>query len=174
MLILLNLFRGWPRYSYRQFCGTLLIYWGTGSAVLRIRDILVRIRIRGSVPLYWSGSGSGYLQDGNQKLVFLPYFLKLHLHHFSKTKSGSGSTAKTFLFTKISLFYCWKQPGFPESWPLIFYFLFYFFYLCFPFYFGSGSISGTGMHSGSRSAKTKSCGSSGSGSTTLINAPDCT
>jgi hypothetical protein len=54
-------------------------------AVLRIRDILVRIRIRGSVPLT-NGSGSAVfvsdLQDGNLKLLLVfAYFFKLHLHH---------------------------------------------------------------------------------------------
>jgi len=65
-------------------------------AVLRIRDILVRIRIRGSVPLT---SGSGFdpdpaisvsdLQDGTQKCLFdyYRYFIKLHLHHFSKIRN---------------------------------------------------------------------------------------
>jgi hypothetical protein len=44
------------------------------SAVLRIRDILVRMLIRGSVPLT-DGSGSCYF------LFFAYYFLKVHLHH---------------------------------------------------------------------------------------------
>ncbi len=47
------------------------------DAVLRIRDILVRIQIqiRGSVPLT------------NGSVFFCYYFLKLYLHHFSKIKS---------------------------------------------------------------------------------------
>jgi hypothetical protein len=51
------------------------------SAVLRIYDILVRIRIRGSMPLtngYGSGSGSCYFshwpQDANKKLIFSQFF----------------------------------------------------------------------------------------------------
>jgi hypothetical protein len=76
--------------------------------VFRIHEILgwIRIRIRGSMPLT-CGSGSGSwildpdpaffvidLQDASQKLIFntifsayYPYFLKVHLHHFSKIKS---------------------------------------------------------------------------------------
>jgi hypothetical protein len=71
--------------------------------VFRIHDILgwIRIRIRGSMPLT-NGSGSGLdpdpaifiidLQDASKKLIFNTffssyYFLKVHLHHFSKIKS---------------------------------------------------------------------------------------
>jgi hypothetical protein len=80
------------------------------EAVFRIHDILVWIwiRIRGSMPLT-NGSGSGFgfgsgsgcgsgscffvidLQDANKKLNLKRsfsayYFLKVHLHHFSKIK----------------------------------------------------------------------------------------
>jgi hypothetical protein len=64
--------------------------------VLRIHDILVSIRIRGSMPLtYGSGFGS-YFQDANKKQICLKrfsayYFLKVHLHHFSKIKSEKKS-----------------------------------------------------------------------------------
>ncbi len=75
------------------------------GAVFRIRDILVwiRIRIRGSMPLtngYGSGFGSGSffvtdLQDANKKkfilFFLLYYFLKIHLHLFSKIKSQKES-----------------------------------------------------------------------------------
>jgi hypothetical protein len=76
-------------------------------SVLRIHDILVWIRIRRSMPLT-NGSGSGFgsgswildpdpaifvidLQDARKKLIFLNnfsvyYFLKVHLHYFSKMK----------------------------------------------------------------------------------------
>jgi hypothetical protein len=58
------------------------------KTVLLIRDILVRIRIRGSVPLT-NGSGSGSaifdLQDANQKFFLFKVFFFL-LHHFSKKK----------------------------------------------------------------------------------------
>ncbi len=77
--------------------------------MLRIHDILgwIRIRILGSMPLtngsgFGSGFGSGSwipdpaifvidLQDVSKKLIFehnfFCYFLKLHLHHFTKIKS---------------------------------------------------------------------------------------
>ncbi len=69
------------------------------KTVLRIRDILVRIRIRGSVPLTnesGSGSGSCYFRQWPSRwqrkikcfsCFFVFYFLTLHLHHFSKIKS---------------------------------------------------------------------------------------
>jgi hypothetical protein len=59
--------------------------------VLRIHEILVRIRIHGSIPLT-NGSGGdpaifvSVLQDVNKKL------LKVHLHHFSKIKSHKEVT----------------------------------------------------------------------------------
>ncbi len=74
--------------------------------VLRIHDILVwiRIRIRGSMPLTnGSGCGSGsctfhhWPSIRQQKTNFLKsfsayYFLKVHLHHFSKIKSQKEVT----------------------------------------------------------------------------------
>ncbi len=78
------------------------------GAVLRIHDILgwIRIRIRGSMPLT-NGSGSGScirillfssltFKMPAKKLIFslifsAYYFLKVHLHHFSKIKSQKGS-----------------------------------------------------------------------------------
>jgi hypothetical protein len=74
--------------------------------MLRIRYILVRIRIRGSVPLTngsKSDSGSGYcyflsvtfkMATKNYFLkVFLAYYLlKLHLRHFPKIKSHKEAT----------------------------------------------------------------------------------
>jgi hypothetical protein len=66
--------------------------------VLQIRNILVRIRIRGSVSLT---NESGSVSDFNMAtknyrnffIVFLiNYFLKLHLHRFSKIKSQKGVT----------------------------------------------------------------------------------
>jgi hypothetical protein len=67
------------------------------NPVLRIRDILGWIRIRGSMPLT-NGSGCGSChfrhwpsrrqQNTNLKKSFSAfYFLKVHLHHFSKIKS---------------------------------------------------------------------------------------
>ncbi len=77
------------------------------KAVFRIYDILgwIRIRIRGSMPLTngsGSGSGSGscyfrhWLQDASKKLIFNTifsayFFLKVHLHHFSKIKGQKES-----------------------------------------------------------------------------------
>ncbi len=70
------------------------------EAVLRIRDILVRIRIRGSVPLA-NGSGSDsrpaiFVIKNSKKLFFLCffayYFLNVHLYNFSKIKSHKEVT----------------------------------------------------------------------------------
>jgi hypothetical protein len=76
------------------------------KAVFRIHDILVRIRIRRSMPLALTdGSGSGFifgscsfvtdLQDANKKLIkkFL-HFLKVHLHNFLKIKSQKEVTKR--------------------------------------------------------------------------------
>jgi hypothetical protein len=68
--------------------------------MLRIRDILVRIRIRGSVHLTngsgsRSDSGSCYFHHQPsrwQLFAYYQYFLKLHLHHFSKIKSHKEVT----------------------------------------------------------------------------------
>ncbi len=65
------------------------------KALLRIRDILVRIRIRGSTPLTnGSGCGSCYFSlvtlktsAKNLKIIFFAYyFLRVHLHNFFKIK----------------------------------------------------------------------------------------
>ncbi len=65
--------------------------------VLRIRDILIQIRIRGSIPLTnRSWFGSCYFRQWPSrwqlKIIFLKfffayYFLKVHLHHFAKIQS---------------------------------------------------------------------------------------
>jgi hypothetical protein len=74
------------------------------AAVLRIHDILVWIRIRGSMPpTNGSGFGSGSFyyhhwpsrchQKTNLKKSFSAYdFLKVLLHHFSKIKSQKEAT----------------------------------------------------------------------------------
>ncbi len=70
------------------------------QAVLWIRDILVRIRIRGSVPLAnGTGSWSCYFRPWpsrrRQNLSFsASYFLKAHLHNFSKIKSHKEDITK--------------------------------------------------------------------------------
>jgi hypothetical protein len=71
------------------------------KAVLRIHEILVRIRISGSINLTGCGSGSSIfvsdLQD-IEKVIFFPriffayYLLKVHLHHFPKIKSHKEVT----------------------------------------------------------------------------------
>jgi hypothetical protein len=82
----------------------------TTSVVVRIQDIMVRIRIRGSIPLtneFGSRCGSGSclivsdLQDVNKKIIFFSlsffafyflYFLKVHLQNCSKIKSHKEVT----------------------------------------------------------------------------------
>ena len=73
----------------------ILMFFHIFKAVLRIHDILLRIRISGYRPLTY-GSGSCYFrhwpsrrqQKTNLKKGFSAcYFLKVHLHHFSKIKS---------------------------------------------------------------------------------------
>jgi hypothetical protein len=66
--------------------------------VLRIHDILgwIRIRIRGSMSLTDPAIFVMDLQDASKKLIFYTifsayYFLRLHLHHFSKIKSQKES-----------------------------------------------------------------------------------
>jgi hypothetical protein len=73
------------------------------KAVLRIHDILVWIRIRiwirGSMPLT-NGSGS-----------FSPYyFLKVHLHHFSKMKSQK-EVAMQYRNQGVSYYFCLVIEG---------------------------------------------------------------
>ncbi len=74
-------------------------------AVLQIHEILLRIQIRGSIPLTNLDADPEPaifvcdLQNVNKKLVFLLsffayYFLKVHLHHFSKIKSHTEVTKK--------------------------------------------------------------------------------
>ena len=67
--------------------------------VLRIHDILgwirIRIWIRRSMPLTngsGCGSGSCYFRQWRQRSFFAYYFLKVHLHHFSKIKSNTEFT----------------------------------------------------------------------------------
>jgi hypothetical protein len=74
------------------------------KAVFRIHDILVWIRIRGSMPRTngsGCGSGSCYFRHGPSRRQFktnffksftASYFLKVLLHNFSKIKSPKGVT----------------------------------------------------------------------------------
>jgi hypothetical protein len=72
------------------------------AIVLRIHDILVRIRIRGSMPRLMDPNPAIFvidLQDANKKQIFKTifsayYFLKVHLHHFSKIKSHTEVTKR--------------------------------------------------------------------------------
>jgi hypothetical protein len=78
------------------FCIDDLRKYNKHNSLLWIRDILVRIRIRGSVPLTF-GSGSCFLSSVADKMptknffeVFLlitVYLFNVHLHLSSKTKS---------------------------------------------------------------------------------------
>ncbi len=69
--------------------------------VLRIRDILVRIRIRGTVPLA-NEFGSWYFREWPSRRqlkfffsnIFCFLLLKLHLHHFSKIKCHKEVTTQ--------------------------------------------------------------------------------
>ncbi len=88
--------------------------------VLRIRNILVRIRIRGSIPLTnGSGSWSCYFSQcpSRRQQKFFPYYLlKVHLNHFSKTKShktygpyGTGSCSGSATLLRTNHFHP-KRP----------------------------------------------------------------
>ncbi len=91
-LVVLSCCGCWHPHSYR---GAFLppCFLSNSCPVLRIRDILVRIRIRGSGPLTkGSGFGSCYFRQRSSRFqlknFFSYYFLKLHSHHFSnKIKS---------------------------------------------------------------------------------------
>jgi hypothetical protein len=93
--------------------------------VLRIRDIFVRIRICGSVPLT---NGSGFspdptpdaaifvsdLQDG--KIICLLLFEATFLHHFPKIKSNKEVTTRCF-YTDSDAYLVLMDPdlGGPKS-----------------------------------------------------------
>jgi hypothetical protein len=108
--------------------------------VFRIHDILVWIRIRGSMPLtYGSGSGSRYgswscyfhhlssrcQQKTTFNFFFAFYFLKAHIHHFSKIKSpkeviNSGNQGFSYYFCYMiegsrSLWLIGPNPGGPKT-----------------------------------------------------------
>jgi hypothetical protein len=92
--------RVWPNNSWKACCQHVFAHLSKKSleAVLWIRDILIRIRIRGSVPLtYGSRFGSGscffrqWLTRCNKKSYFFQsffayYFMKVHLHYTSVFK----------------------------------------------------------------------------------------
>ncbi len=75
--------------------------------VLRTRDILVRIRIRGSLPLTNrsgsnSGSGPWYFRQWPARWQ-LKIILKLHLHNFSKIKSHEVTKQQELWFFLLFL-----------------------------------------------------------------------
>ncbi len=86
----------WPNQTDISYCMISKFFkvYVLQKAVSWIRDILIRIRIRGFIPLtYGSGSGSGFFvcgwQDDNNKYVFFSWFvvynfLAVYLHHSSK------------------------------------------------------------------------------------------
>ncbi len=97
---------------------------------MRIHDILVWIRIRGSMPVT-NGSGSGFGSGSLIRiLLFLSltfkmptktvlffhfsvyYFLEVHLHHFSKIKSQKES--QNSRNQDFSSYFCMMIEG-PES-----------------------------------------------------------
>jgi len=90
--------------------------WLIDSISVRIHDILVWIRIRGSILTNGSGSGSCYfihwpLKKTNFSREFplgFFYFLKVQLHHFSKIKSQKEVTKQKesrlfLLFTILTI-----------------------------------------------------------------------
>ncbi len=99
------------------------------KTVLRIHDILVRIRIRGSMPLIMDPDSAIFvidLQDANKKNIFLTtfsasYFLKVRLHNFSKINTVVKKSHKRFflLFLHNDLGgpkICGSGSGFFGSW----------------------------------------------------------
>ncbi len=72
------------------------------EAVFRIQDILVWIRIHGSITWFMDPDPDPAifiidLQDANKKLILKKvfsdyYFLKIHLHNFSKIKNPKEVT----------------------------------------------------------------------------------
>jgi hypothetical protein len=92
--------------------------------VLRIHEILVRIRI-GDLYLRLMDPNPDSdpdpaifvsdLQDVNKKVFFSYYFLKVHLHHFSKMMiEGSGSgRPKNIWILRIRI----RNIGFPITFP---------------------------------------------------------
>ncbi len=78
---------------------------------VRIHEILIRIRIYGSIPLT-NGSGSSYFRQCTFKtsinnkffpLFFAYHFLKVYLHHFPKKKSHKVVTTQIKVFHTILL-----------------------------------------------------------------------
>ncbi len=87
----------WANYSMGHFSGDFegaSTFWPLKCPTLRIHEILVWIRISGSIPLT-NGSGPCYfrhLPSRSQQSFSASYFLKVQLHHFSKIKSHKEVT----------------------------------------------------------------------------------
>jgi hypothetical protein len=78
--------------------------------VLRIHEILLRIRMRIWIPLFFASD----LQEVKKKFFCLFYFLNVHLHHFSKIKSHKRSH-KTVGINVFSYYFCLMIEG-SKSW----------------------------------------------------------
>jgi hypothetical protein len=78
--------------------------------VLRIRDILVRIWIRVSVSLT-NGSGFGSGSGSGSSRFFAYYFFRLHLPHFSKTKSHNIKKSQNSRNQGFSYYCCLMIEG---------------------------------------------------------------
>ncbi len=103
--------------SFSRFLPAMIRSVGASKQVLRIHDILVWIRIRGSMPQtngsgFGSRSGSSYFRHwpANKKQIkkkfFAYYFLKVHLHHFSKIKGQ-----KEVVGIKVFFYFCMMMKG---------------------------------------------------------------
>ncbi len=64
--------------------------------VLRIHELLVRIRIRGSIP-FTNGSGSGYFRQWPSRRVKIFFFLSFFAYYFLKVHLQFTSFFKDFL-----------------------------------------------------------------------------
>jgi hypothetical protein len=110
-----------------------VLYLSTGfilDQMWRIREILVRIRIRGSIPPT-NGSGSCYFRQWPSRhqqkkkisSFFAYYFMKVHSHHFSKIKSHKEVTScfiqtlHNYAYSLNKIFFKTSKyllnPGFP-------------------------------------------------------------
>ena len=80
--------------------------------MLWIRDIFVRIRVRGSVPLTY-GIGSCYFCQCQQKIIFCSLLLQVHLHYTSQTIkiSKSSRSNKTVEIEVFDYWFMTKGSG---------------------------------------------------------------
>ncbi len=107
------------RYSRGNFFSLVSIFFLPWKAVFRIRDILVQIRIFGSLPRtngYGSRSASfvSDLQDANKNLFFSLFFEGAALHHSShiniiNKSQNSRNQGVSFYFCLMALCYYWSS-----------------------------------------------------------------